>query len=178
VIAAVEQGWFRPGQAAIDLGCGEGEIAAWLAEHGFPTLGVDIAPAAIQRARTRFGTLPPRLDFQVHDICADPLPAGPYGVLVDRGCFHQIAAQDRIDYARNLMKASAADASLLLFHKAFRKGIPLGDPKERRRVTDIVQEGLREGFQLEKSAETFLDPCHGADSERALPGLVFWMKRR
>ena len=29
--AAVNDGWFQPGSLAVDLGCGEGEVAYWLA---------------------------------------------------------------------------------------------------------------------------------------------------
>lgn len=40
----------RPG-SALDLGCGEGGDAIWLAEHGWRALGVDISEAAVERAR-------------------------------------------------------------------------------------------------------------------------------
>ncbi|TVR54482.1 MAG: class I SAM-dependent methyltransferase [Spirochaetaceae bacterium] len=35
---------------AIDLGCGTGKSAVWLAEHGFDVVGVDLAPTAIRNA--------------------------------------------------------------------------------------------------------------------------------
>ncbi|HUF63930.1 MAG TPA: methyltransferase domain-containing protein [Verrucomicrobiales bacterium] len=178
VVTAVEEGWFAPGATAIDLGCGEGDVAAWLAGRGFTVLGVDIAAAAIERARARCDAGSARLTFEVHDICAGPPPGGPFQALVDRGCFHQIASRDRPIYRRNVLKVATPDARLLLFHKAFRKGEPLGDSHERRRVTTLVEEGLGGAFSIEKYAETFLDPCHGSDPESALPGLVFWMRRR
>lgn len=43
-------GGLAPGRA-LDLGCGEGADAIWLARRGWRTLAVDIAPAAIERAR-------------------------------------------------------------------------------------------------------------------------------
>jgi Thioredoxin reductase len=36
---------------ALDLGCGEGADAIWLAEHGWTATGIDISPTAIERAR-------------------------------------------------------------------------------------------------------------------------------
>ncbi len=176
-ITAVEELWFPPGSKVIDLGCGEGDLAAWLAEQGFDVLGVDIAPAAIERAKARFGEVIGRLEFQVHDLCISPPPGGPYRVLVDRGCFHQISLQDLGVYGRHLLQAATPDALLLLFHKAYRNGTSPGDPAERQRVTQRIQEGLGGGFLIEKCDETFLDPFHGLDPEHALPGLVFWMRR-
>ncbi|MCR6712623.1 MAG: TPMT family class I SAM-dependent methyltransferase [Demequina sp.] len=38
---------------ALDLACGEGADAAWLASQGWNVTGVDISPTAIQRARGR-----------------------------------------------------------------------------------------------------------------------------
>lgn len=178
VIAAVEERWFAAEGAAIDLGCGEGDIAAWLAERGYRALGVDIAPAAVKRARARFGDGDGRLEFQAHDLCIAPPPGGPYRLLVDRGCYHQISQQDLAIYGRHLRQASTPDARLLLLHKAYRNGTSPGDAAERRRVTERVEEGLSEGFLIEKCEDTFMDPWHGANSERALPGLAYWMRRR
>ena len=41
-----------PGRA-LDIGCGTGTHALWLAGQGWDVLGVDISPRAIERAHTR-----------------------------------------------------------------------------------------------------------------------------
>ena len=40
----------HPRSRALDLACGAGQNAVWLAERGWPVLAVDFAPAAIDRA--------------------------------------------------------------------------------------------------------------------------------
>lgn len=40
-----------PAGAALDLGCGEGRNAVWLAERGWDVTGVDFSDAALHRAR-------------------------------------------------------------------------------------------------------------------------------
>lgn len=44
-------GEFTAGRA-LDLGCGEGGDAIWLAENGWDVTGIDLSPTAIDRART------------------------------------------------------------------------------------------------------------------------------
>jgi SAM-dependent methyltransferase len=42
----------EPPGPALDIGCGEGKSALYLARRGFEVLGIDIAPTAISRAQT------------------------------------------------------------------------------------------------------------------------------
>lgn len=57
------------GDRALDLGCGEGDFTATLARAGADALGVDVAEAALARARTRH----PDLEFRLVPV-EGPLP--------------------------------------------------------------------------------------------------------
>ncbi|WP_458041972.1 MULTISPECIES: class I SAM-dependent methyltransferase [Bacteria] len=65
-------GEFTPGRA-LDLGCGEGGDAIWLAEHGWYATGVDLSPTAINRARAAAAErkLHDRTTFVSADLAAD-----------------------------------------------------------------------------------------------------------
>lgn len=52
-----------------DLGCGPGQIGAYLAERGRDVIGVDISPGMLRTARERH----PNLRFQLGDMRALPL---------------------------------------------------------------------------------------------------------
>lgn len=52
------------GQRALDLGCGNGDFTAVLAQAGARVIGCDVARAAVERARTRH----PGLDFRLAPI--------------------------------------------------------------------------------------------------------------
>ncbi len=51
----------RPGDRALDVGCGTGEFTAALARASARAIGVDVAEAALERARTRHPGLAFRL---------------------------------------------------------------------------------------------------------------------
>jgi SAM-dependent methyltransferase len=178
IVEAVESGWFPAGGAVLDIGCGQGEVAHWLFEQGFPTLGIDISAAAIERARTLFGASPGRLEFQVLDICAAVPRSRRFSILIDRGCFHQIPAHEAATFARNIASVCVPGARFLLLHKAFRNGVPPGDPIERERVVRTVRRFFGNAFSLERVEVTSLGDSHSAPSAQDLPGLAFWMIRR
>jgi SAM-dependent methyltransferase len=48
----------------LDLGCGPGQVAGYLAAQGVPVVGVDLSPGMVAVAQQRH----PRLDFQVGDM--------------------------------------------------------------------------------------------------------------
>src|SRR5689334_23917491 len=69
VLADVAAG-LSPGRA-LDLGCGEGADAIWLAQRGWQVTGVDISPTAIARAqRAAEGAAIPsgRIRWHAHDL--------------------------------------------------------------------------------------------------------------
>jgi trans-aconitate methyltransferase len=59
-----------PGRA-VDLGCGEGGDAIWLARQGWMVTGVDISPTAVARAQgaaTEAGLTAEQVRFVAHDL--------------------------------------------------------------------------------------------------------------
>ena len=90
VQAAREDGWIEPGASVVDLGCGMGNTAAWLAEQGHRVWAVDFAWSAIRRGRARYGTVPGlRLDRV--DVTRPMRVDQPFDVVLDLGCVHQLA---------------------------------------------------------------------------------------
>jgi len=74
---------------AIELGCGTGVNAVWLAARGFATTAIDLSPTAIARARDRARAAGAEVAFVVGDVFdREVLPAGPVEFVFDRGVFH------------------------------------------------------------------------------------------
>jgi SAM-dependent methyltransferase len=74
-------GQLRPGRA-LDLGCGEGGDALWLAGQGWQVTAVDIAPTAVERLRARAERdgLADRVRTERHNL-AHSLPAGEFDLI-------------------------------------------------------------------------------------------------
>lgn len=77
----------RPG-TALDLGCGAGGDAHWLAQRGWHVTAVDISATAVERLRDRAREIgvADRIDAQRHDL-ARTFPAGRFD-LVSAQYFH------------------------------------------------------------------------------------------
>ncbi len=80
---------------ALDLACGEGQNAVFLARRGLAVDAVDISPVALEKARQLAGALP--IDF--HEVDLDGWrPAREYDLIVcmhylDRALFRELRAR-------------------------------------------------------------------------------------
>lgn len=73
-------GNLEPGRA-LDLGCGSGGNAVWLAEHGWQVTGVDFSDVAIEKARIRAADKRVEVEFVVSDATAYR-PDGLYDLII------------------------------------------------------------------------------------------------
>src|SRR3712207_2787200 len=74
-------GSLRPG-TALDLGCGEGGDAIWLARQGWRVTAIDISTTALDRAAADAATagVADRIDFRQHDL-ALTFPSGAFDLV-------------------------------------------------------------------------------------------------
>lgn len=88
-----------PGRA-LDLGCGEGADALWLAERGWQVVAVDVSDTALRRAGEAASArnLASRIDFQRHDL-DETFPQGMFD-LISAQYFHSPARLDRENVLR------------------------------------------------------------------------------
>lgn len=71
VVWKILESLFRPGDRVLDLGCGTGEDALWLARRGLNVHAVDAAPGMIQMVRERAAT--ERLSLETTVLRAEEL---------------------------------------------------------------------------------------------------------
>lgn len=108
--ALIERGRFHG--EILDAGCGEGAISLELAARGYTTVGLDLAPTAIESARAearRRGL--DNATFEVADITSFSGYDGRFGTVVDSTLFHSIPVEARDGYLRSIARAAAPGAS-------------------------------------------------------------------
>ena len=100
---AAELADLEPGRA-LDIACGEGRNAIWLATRGWFAVGLDFSTVAVERARRLAGQVGVAADteFLVANAVAGEIPAGPFDAVVV--AYLHLPAPDR---TRLLRRAAA-----------------------------------------------------------------------
>ncbi|OBF26527.1 SAM-dependent methyltransferase [Mycobacterium sp. ACS1612] len=151
---------FQPGHA-LDLGCGEGADAWWLAERGWTVVAVDISDTALQRAAAGAEErgVSDRIRFEQHDL-SESFPNGEFD-LVSAQFLHSMIPFDRPKVLRRAASAVRSGGALLIVdhagpppwaseldhhHHDFPsaeeviEGLELGDEWDRERVDAVERE--------------------------------------
>lgn len=125
---------------ALDLGCGTGDNAIYLAKHGWRVTGVDYIAKPLEKARVKAAADKVEVNFVQADVTklSSEGVGQDFGFVVDNGCLHGMNHEDRDAYVREVTAVAAPDARLLLveFIKGGSYGVPGIDPDEvKRRFT-------------------------------------------
>jgi SAM-dependent methyltransferase len=135
LVDAVGSGLIEPGRT-LEIGCGTGTNALWLAEKGFNVLGVDVAPLAIEKSRARPGNA--RCRFAVLDFMTTMPPGAPFALVFDRGCWHVFdEAAERVRFASRVAYLLAPGGKWLSLIGST-EGPPRDVGPPRRSARDII----------------------------------------
>lgn len=99
----------------LDVGCGLGDNAIYLACRGHSVTGLDGSAAAIEQARTRASAAGVSVTFQVADATDLSDYAGRFDTVIDSALFHCLDDEGRQAYVAGLYRATRSGARLHLF---------------------------------------------------------------
>ncbi len=143
LVELVRSGVVAPGRT-LEVGCGTGTNACWLAEQGFDVLGVDLSALAIDQARAK-AAAGRACRFEVLDFLVREPAGAPFDFVFDRGCFHVFdEAGERARFAARVA-ALLAPAGLWLSLIGSTEGPPrdVGPPRRSARdVTGAIEPAL------------------------------------
>jgi SAM-dependent methyltransferase len=114
LVELVESGALTPCRA-IDLGCGTGANAIFLAQHGFEVTGVDFAPAALEKATRAAADAGVSVDFVMDDLTDLRHTRGPFDFLLDYGVLDDLRLPQRKLYMRSILPLTRPGSRFLLW---------------------------------------------------------------
>jgi SAM-dependent methyltransferase len=155
---------------ALDVGCGTGDAAVFLARAGWDVTAVDFVERALSRARSKARAA----GVDVRFVRADATElrragvGGPFALLLDGGLLHGLGDAERDACVRELTEVAAPGATLLSM--AFERGAARGP---RGMSGDEVERRFADGWTL---VGHDVDPT--ASSDPATPIHVYELRRR
>jgi SAM-dependent methyltransferase len=108
--------WSQPGRA-LDVGCGTGRDAVYLAQHGWTVSAIDSVPQALGAAHRRARQAGVEVNWVQGDVTRlqESGVGAAFDLVLDRGCFHGLGDEARERCASGIFDVAAQGAQLLLF---------------------------------------------------------------
>jgi SAM-dependent methyltransferase len=164
LVQAVEEGTLKPCRV-VELGCGTGTNAIFLASKGFDVTAIDIAPTALRLAEEKAGKAGVRVRWLLADVLLPP-KLEPFDLVYDRGCYHGVRQQNAPRYVEALARLTRPGSQVLILAGNANEPRHYGPPR-------IKEEELRADFsklfEFQWLRETRFD---SADPQR--PGALAW----
>jgi cyclopropane fatty-acyl-phospholipid synthase-like methyltransferase len=152
--------------AVLDVGCGTGENALYLAQRGLAVMGIDGAPTAIRKARAKAKSRGLDIRFEVADALDLSLPEA-FDTVVDSGLFHVFSDDERTRFTASLGRVVRPGGTYFLM--CFSEREP-GDWGPRRVTQAEIQSAFRAGWRV-NSIDPSAFETNGGDAQAWLASI-------
>lgn len=143
----------------LDVGCGTGENALYLAERGHEVWGIDGAPRAIEKARAKAAERDLDVDFKVSDALDLSGLGRTFDTVIDVGFFHSLDDESRERWVKSL--ASVLEAGGRYYVLTFSDKVDFeGGPRRVRR--EEFGQTFGGEFKVISVEEAVLDSSRGS----------------
>lgn len=162
IIRLAEEGEIRG--AVLDVGCGTGENALYIANQGYEVTGIDVAGAAIRKAKEKSrGRRVPAVFLEWDALEISGL-GKRFDTVIDCGLFHVFSDEERPLYVRELCSILVPGGTyrMLCFSE-----LEPGDWGPRRITQDEVREAFAGGWQVASIREARFETNLGPEGCRA-----------
>lgn len=134
------------GNAVLDLGCGTGENALYLASRGHQVWGVDFVETAIQRAQDKARERNLNVHFEVGDALKMDKGGRTFDSVIDCGLFHTFTDEDRPRYVSSLANVIRPGGHINIL--CFSDEEPPGQGP-RRITQQEIRDAFRDGWKVD-----------------------------
>ena len=132
--------------SVLDIGCGTGENALFLAGRGHDVWGIDFAPTAIAKAKAKAKQRDLKATFRVSDALQLQKLGRTFDTVIDSGLFHTFDDRDRVRFPRSLASVLPHGGRYRMM--CFSEREP-GDWGPRRVTQAEIRETFAKGWEIE-----------------------------
>jgi len=155
----VETGQIKPCRT-VEIGCGTGSDAIYLASQGFDVTAIDIAPTALSIAARKAEQAGVQVNWMLADILNVP-PLEPFDVVYDRGCYHEVRQRDPGAYVAAVKKLTRDRSKVLILAGNANKDTYWRFEGPPRVKEQDIRSDFTNGFRLLQLREFRFDPARG-----------------
>lgn len=119
----IKEKYIRPCKT-LELGCGNGNDAIFLAKNGFDVTAVDISKKAIENAKERGKNSNVKVKFLAEDVTDLKSLKDRFKFLYDRACFHFIPEEKRELYLNNVKHLLVKNGDFVLIASSDKETVP------------------------------------------------------
>lgn len=152
----VEAGDVGPGRA-VELGCGTGTDAVYLAGKGFDVTAIDIAPTALRLAEEKADKAGVKVRWLLADVLRPP-DLEPFDFVYDRGCYHAIRRDFPRQYVAAVRRLTRPGSRVLILAGSANKDSYWRFAGPPRVKEEDIRDDFAEGFKLVWLREFRFDP--------------------
>jgi SAM-dependent methyltransferase len=145
---------------AIELGCGTGTNAIFLAQQGFDVTAVDLSPRALEQAIRRADEADVVVDFLHGDVCRFDVELAPFEFGFDRGCYHCVRKIDLPGFLETLRRLTKPGSRWLSLTGNANEQTETGPPRLHERE---IRADLGELFDFDFIREIRFEDKGGVD---------------
>lgn len=137
-----------PPTRALELGCGTGTNAIFLASNGFQVTAVDLSTEAIGRAREKAAAAGVSIDFRQADVTDLPNLGEAFSLVFDRGTYHCVRSINLVGFQKSLARVVAPGGYYLLLAGNAHEQSPPDKGPPRVRAAELCEEIESNSFEL------------------------------
>ena len=136
------------GLSVLDIGCGSGDNAIYLAQKGHKVTGIDSSKSAISAARQRASASNVKIAFHVTDALNLSSLNEAFDTVIDYGLYHNFRDKDISAYITSLSQVLSTGGQLVM--QCFSENGPRDNFGPRQVERGEIEKTFSEGWRIER----------------------------